>query len=113
MIPIEVKDAGGRFTKRLVKDIHSDLKAALMSDGLMGGLDYFEIAIGKKKTENVLFPAFDWLSCSAVTGKAGGHYIYVGTVSKNRHSLIFVGKTSKGFQAACEVANVCAEKLSA
>jgi hypothetical protein len=113
MIALEVNDDRGRLTKRLVKDIHADLKLALASDGLLSGLDYFEIAIGKRKTEKVPFPRFEWLSCTAVTGKAGGHYIYVGTVSQNRHNLVFVGKTSKGFQAACEVANMCAKQLSA
>ncbi|MBI5249436.1 MAG: hypothetical protein HY912_08070 [Desulfomonile tiedjei] len=112
MVIIEASDRG-RLIRRPIKDVHADLKTALTRSGLDDSLDYFEIAIGKKKTENVPFPQFEWLSCSPVTGKAGGHYIYVGTVSKNRHSLVFVGKTSKGFQAACEIANMCAEQLSA
>lgn len=112
MVMIEAND-GGRLIRRPIKDVHADLKMALARLGLNDSLDYFEIAIGKKKTETVPFPAFEWLSCSPVTGKAGGHYIYVCTVSKNRHNLVFVGKTSKGFQAACEVANMCAEQLSA
>jgi hypothetical protein len=112
MIRIEVKDDGGRLTKRLVKDVHADLKAALKGAGLWDCLDYFEIAIGKNKTENDVFPSFEWLSCSPVTSE-GHHYIYIGTVSKGRHNLVFVGKTSKGFQAACEVANMCADELRA
>jgi len=112
MIRIEEKDDGGRLTKRLVKDVHADLKTALKGAGLWDCLDYFEIAMGKKKTENDVFPSFEWLSCSPVTGD-GHHYIYIGTVSKGRHNLVFVGKTSKGFQAACEVANMCADELRA
>ncbi|MBI5252129.1 MAG: hypothetical protein HY912_21755 [Desulfomonile tiedjei] len=112
MVMIE-ENEGGRLTRRPIKDVHADLKAALIGFGLNDSLDYFEIAIGKKKVENVLFPEFEWLSCSPVTCKAGGHYIYVGAVLKNRHNLVFVGKTSKGFQVACEIANLCAEQLSA
>jgi len=107
------ENKGGRPIRRPIKDVHADLKMALTNFGLNDSLDYFEIAIGKKKSENVPFPEFEWLSCSPVTGKAGGHYIYIGTVSKNRHNLVFVGKTSKGFQVACEIANMCAEQLSA
>lgn len=99
--------------KRPIKDIHADLKSALIASGLNDSVDYFEIAIAKKKMENVPFPDFEWLSCSPITGKTGGHYIYIGTVSKNRHNLVFVGKTSKGFQVACEIANMCAEELRA
>jgi len=112
MIKIEAND-GGRLHRRHIKDVHADLKTALTSFGLDDSLDYFEIAIARKKMEDVPFPQFEWLSCSPVTGKAGGHYIYIGTVSKNRHNLVFVGKTSKGFQVACEIANMCAKQLSA
>ena len=109
---IEAND-GERLIRRPLKDVHADLMTVLTGFGLNDSLDYFEIAIGKKKTENVPFPDFEWLSCSPVTGKAGGHYIYIGTVSKNRHNLVFVGKTSKGFQVACEIAKMCAKQLSA
>ncbi len=113
MVMIEANKDGRALTRRPVKDIHADLETALKRFGLYDSLDYFEIAIAKKRTENVLFPQFEWLSCSPVTGIAGGHYIYVGTVAKSRHNLIFVGKTSKGFQVACDIANMCAEQLSA
>jgi hypothetical protein len=113
MVMIDADKDGRTLIRRPVKDIHADLKTALKRFGLYDSLDYFEIAIAKKRTENVLFPQFEWLSCSPVSGKAGGHYIYVGAVSKNRHNLIFVGKTSKGFQAACDVANRCAQELRA
>jgi hypothetical protein len=112
MIPTEVNSDGGALTKRLVKDVHADLKAALREASLWDSLDYFEIAIGKKKTENVPFPSFEWLSCSPVKNE-GHHYIYIGTVSRGRHNLVFVGRTSKGFQVACEVANKCALELNA
>ncbi|MGC8602201.1 MAG: hypothetical protein ACP5VS_00780 [Desulfomonilaceae bacterium] len=113
MIPIEIEDTDGRLKKRPVKDIYADLHAALADVGLWDSLDYFEIAIAKKKTENFLFPNFDWLSCSPVTGGGGGHCIHIGTVSKGRYSLIFVGKTSEGFAAACEISNMCAKELRA
>jgi hypothetical protein len=112
MVMIEATD-GGSLNRRHIKDVHADLKAALIGFGLNDSLDYFEIAVGKRKREDAPFPQFEWLSCSPVTGKAGGHYIYIGTVSKNRHNLVFVGKTSKGFQVACEIANLCARQLSA
>lgn len=113
MIPIEVKDDGGRLTRRSVQDIYADLTAALRSAGLWGCLDYFEISIAMKRREDTPFPNFEWLSCSPVTGGAGGNYIHVGTISKSKYSLIFVGKTSQGLQTACEVANMCARELSA
>lgn len=113
MVMIETEDNEGRLRKRSVKDIHADLHAALEAAGLWGHLDYFEIAIAKKKTENFLFPNFDWLSCSPVTSGGGGHCIHIGTVTKGRYSLIFVGKTSEGFAAACEVSNMCAKELRA
>jgi len=112
MISTEVKIDGGGLNKRLVKDVHADLAAALRGARLWDSLDYFDISIGMKKRQNTLFPSFEWLSCSPVTSD-GGHYIYIGTVSKGRHNLVFVGKTSKGFQVACEVANMCAYELSA
>lgn len=113
MIVMEAENGGGRLCRRPVKDVHADLKTALVESGIYDSLDYFEIATGKKKTENGPFPEFEWLACSPVTGKAGGHYIYIGTISKGRHNLLFVGKTSKGFQVACEAANFCAQQLSA
>ncbi|MGA8832005.1 MAG: hypothetical protein ACLQT6_05480 [Desulfomonilaceae bacterium] len=113
MVPIEMEDNDGRLKKRSVKDIHADLQAVLEAVGLWDCLDYFEIAIGKKKTENVLFPDFEWLSCSPVTSGGGGHCIHIGTISKGRYSLIFVGKTSEGFPTACEISNTCAKELGA
>ena len=113
MIPLEVKDDEGKSTKRTVKDIYTDLKAMLKIPGLWNCLDYFEIAIGKKRQENVRFPHFGWLSCSPVRGRNGSHYIHIGTITKGRYSLIFEGRTSQGFHAACEVANLCAEQLRA
>jgi hypothetical protein len=68
--------------------------------------------MGMQKRENAPFPSFEWLSCAPVTS-GGNHYIYIGTVFKGRYNLIFVGKTSQGFQAACEVANRCARELGA
>lgn len=112
MIPTDVKSDEGALAKRLVKEVHADLEAALREASLWDSLDYFDISIGMKKRENALFPSFEWLSCSPVNSD-GHHYIYIGTVSKGRHNLVFVGKTSKGFQVACEVANMCAYELRA
>jgi len=112
MVPTEVKIDGGGVTKRLVKDVHADLTAALRGASVWDSLDYFDISIAMKKRQDGPFPSFEWLSCSPVTSD-GHHYIYIGTVSKGRHNLVFVGKTSKGFQAACEVANMCAHELRA
>lgn len=98
--------------KRLVKDVHSELRTALRGASLWESLDYFEISMAMQKRGNGSFPSFEWLSCAPVTS-GGNHYIYIGTVSKGRHNLIFVGKTSKGFQTACEVANMCAHELGA
>ncbi len=111
MIPSEV-NKGERLHERLVKDVHSELKAALTGANLWDSLDYFEISQAMRKRPNTLFPGFEWLSCAPVTSD-GHHYVYVGTVSRGRHNLIFVGKTSKGFQTACEVANRCARELGA
>jgi hypothetical protein len=98
--------------KRLVKDVHSELREALKGASLWDSLDYFEISLGMQKRENAPFPSFEWLSCAPVTN-GEKHYIYIGTVFNGRHNLIFVGKTSKGFQAACDVANRCAHELGA
>jgi hypothetical protein len=110
MISTEVETDGRGLSKRLVKDVHADLKSALMGASLWDSLDYFDISISMKKRQDMLFPSFEWLSCSPVTVD-GHHYIYIGTVSKGRHNLVFVGKTSKGFQVACKVANMCADEL--
>ena len=112
MTPTKVKIAGKGLNKRLIKDVHAELQAALRSASLWNDLDYFEMSIAVKKRENAPFPSFEWLSCAPVTSD-GHHYIYIGTVFKGRHNLIFVGKTSKGFHAACEVANMCAQELRA
>jgi hypothetical protein len=112
MIPTKVKIASKGLNKRLIKDVHAELQAALRSASLWNNLDYFEMSIAVKKRENAPFPSFEWLSCAPVTSD-GHHYIYIGTVFKGRHNLIFVGKTSKGFHAACEVANMCAQELRA
>jgi hypothetical protein len=98
--------------KRLVKDVHSELRTALEGAGLWDSLDYFEISVAMQKRENSSFPRFDWLSCAPVTSD-GNHYVYIGTVFNGRHNLIFVGKTSQGFERACEVANRCARELGA
>jgi hypothetical protein len=113
MIPLEVKHDGERLTNRTVRDIHSDLTAALKNARLWDSLDYFEISLAMKQRQRLSFPNFEWLSCSPVTGAGGDYYIYVGTVLRGRYSLIFVGKTCQGFQPACEVANLCADLLRA
>jgi len=112
MIPNEANIDGEGLTKRLVKEVHAELMAALRGASLWDSLDYFTISMGMQKRENAPFPSFEWLSCAPVTS-GGHHYVYIGTVFKGRHNLIFVGKTSKGFQAACEVANRCARELGA
>jgi hypothetical protein len=112
-MPIEGTADGEKLTSRSVGAIHADLTAELKNAHLWDRLDYFEIALAMKKRENLSFPDFEWLSCSPVTGEGGDHYIYIGTISRGRYRLIFVGKTSKGFQAACEVANMSADLLRA
>ena len=112
MISTEVKIEREVLGGRLLKDVHAELRAALTGANLWDSLDYFEISLGMRKRPNALFPGFEWLSCAPVTSD-GHHYIYIGAVSKGRHNLIFVGKTSKGFQAACDVANMCAHELRA
>ena len=108
----KVKIVEEGLTKRLVKDVHAELRAALEGASLWDSLDYFTISMGMQKRENAPFPRFEWLSCAPVTS-GGHHYVYIGTVSRGRHQLVFVGKTSQGFQAACEVANRCAHELGA
>ena len=60
MIISEANDRN-RLNGRPIKDVHPDLKTALRKLGLNDSLDYFEIASGKKRMENVPFPAFEWL----------------------------------------------------
>lgn len=112
MITTAAKIEKEGLAERLVKDVHTELSAALRGANLWDSLDYFEISMAMQKRANALFPTFEWLSCAPVSS-AGHHYIYIGTVSKGRHNLVFVGKTSKGFRAACEVANMCAHELRA
>ncbi len=112
MLATEDKIDGEGLTKRLVRDVHAELRAVLKGASLWDNLDYFEISMGMQKREKAPFPSFEWLACAPVTS-GGCHYIYIGTVFKGRYNLIFVGKTSKGFQVACEVANRCAEELGA
>lgn len=112
MLATENKIDEEGLAKRLVKDVHAQLRAVLEGSSLWDSLDYFEISMGMQKREKSLFPSFEWLSCAPVSS-CGNHYIYIGTVWKGRHNLIFIGKTSKGFRAACEVANRCAQELGA
>ena len=100
------------ITKLLVKDVFLELKTALERADLWDSLDYFQISLAMQKRENSVFPSFEWLSCAPVTS-GGNHYVYIGTILKGRHNLIFVGKTSEGFSKACEVANKCAAELGA
>jgi hypothetical protein len=112
MITTAVKTDGEGLTSRLVKDVHAELRTALMGARLWDRLDYFEISNTMQKRQNALFPRFEWLSCAPVTC-GGQHYVYIGTVFNGRHNLVFVGKTSEGFESACEVANLCARELGA
>lgn len=112
MTTTAVKIGKERLGELLVKDVHAELRTALKGARLLDGLDYFEIGMAMQKRQNAPFPRFDWLSCAPVTS-AGNHYVYIGTVLNGRHNLIFVGKTSKGFERACEVANLCARELGA
>jgi hypothetical protein len=98
--------------QRLVRDVHSQLTTALKGASLWDSLDYFEISMGMQKRENAPFPSFQWLACAPVT-RGEHHYVYIGTVLNGRYNLIFVGKTSQGFEHACQVANRCATELGA
>lgn len=112
MMTSSAKTDGEELAKRLVKDVHADLKKALIGARLWGSLDYFEISTTMQKAQNSPFPNFEWLSCAPVT-RGGNHYVYIGTIFNGRHKLIFVGKTSEGFESACAVANRCAHELGA
>jgi len=112
MITTAVRIDEEGLAKRLVKDVHAELRTALERARLWDRLDYFEISTSMQKRQNGPFPRFEWLSCAPVT-RGGQHYVYIGTVCNGRHSLIFVGKTSNGFERACEVANLCACELGA
>jgi hypothetical protein len=70
MIPSEV-NKGERSHERLVKDVHSELKAPLTGANLWDSLDYFEISQAMRKRLNTLFPGFEWLSCAPLT--SDGH----------------------------------------
>jgi|GEM_PF-911502 len=100
------------LSQKILKEVHAELSEALRGASLWDSLDYFEISTAMQKRENSPFPSFQWLSCAPVTS-GGNHYVYIGTVSRGRHNLVFVGKTSQGFQAACAVANECARELGA
>ncbi len=108
----EHRSDGEELTKRLVRDVHAELKSVLEEASLWDCLDYFEISMGMQKRDKAQFPNFEWLACAPVTS-GRSHYIYIGTVLNGRYNLIFIGKTSKGFQAACAVANRCADELGA
>ena len=108
----KVNSNGKVLTKLLVKDVFSALKTALKGANLWDSLDYFEISKAMQKRQDASFPSFEWLSCAPVTS-GGNHYVYIGTIFKGRHNLMFVGKTSKGFDRVCEVANKCARELGA
>lgn len=112
MIQTAVKIGDEGLAQRLVKDVHAELRTALEGASLWDTLDYFEISMAMQKRAKAVFPSFEWLSCAPVSS-AGHHYVYIGAVFKGRYNLIFVGRTSKGFQAACEVANRCAYELGA
>jgi len=112
MITTAVKVEKEGLVERLVKDVHAELRTALKGSRLWDDLDYFEIAMAMQKRQNASFPRFDWLSCAPDT-RGGNHYVYIGTVLNSRHNLVFVAKTSKGFEGACEVANLCARELGA
>ena len=58
MIPSEV-NKGERSHERLVKDVHSELKAPLTGANLWDSLDYFEISQAMRKRLNALFPGFE------------------------------------------------------
>lgn len=97
---------------RHIDEVLAGLKAELEVAKLWDSLDYFEISASMRKTPAVLFPRHDWLSCAPVTS-GGNHYVYIGAVYNGKHRLVFVGKTSKGFAKACEIANKCALELGA
>ncbi len=112
MISSEAKILGEPMTNQVIKDILSGLRAALKRADLWDSLDYFKISTAMQGKEEAPFPRFNWLSCAPVSS-GGQHYIYIGTVFNGRHRLVFVGKTSKGFESACAVANRCARELGA
>lgn len=112
MTNINSNDGKIDLTKRLAKDVLADLNVALKKAGLWEDVEYFELSIAMKKRDNSAFPNYEWLSCAPVTND-GRHYVYIGAVSKGRHNLVFVGKTSNGFSTACKIANMCAVELQA
>ena len=108
----EVRGAAEALDRRHVSDVLASLKSSLNRANLWDSLDYFEISSLMRKTPDALFPRYEWLSCAPVTS-CGSHYVYIGAVYNGKHRLVFVGKTSKGFDRACEIANICARELGA
>ena len=111
-ISIQANSNAMVLTQRPVKEVFSQLRSALKAADLWDSLDYFKISKIIQKRHDALFPSFEWISCAPVTS-GGNQYVYIGTVFRGRHNLMFVGKTSKGFDRACEVANRCARELGA
>lgn len=105
--------------RKTIKEVYDELCARLKFEDMFPD-EYFEISAsikykyetGKEK-ENAPFPEFRFIACYPVTGGSEGHYIHIDVVKDGKHEPIFLGKTFKGFERACEIANACSRHLGA
>lgn len=56
---------------------------------------------------------FRWLACFAVTGANEGHYVHVELLRDDKRLLLFLGKTFRGMESACQAASLLATLLGA
>jgi hypothetical protein len=76
--------------------------------------EYFSNMAKYDKNGNEAFPQdYNWIACYAVTGGSEGHYVHVDIIKEDKRTLLYLAKTFRGYNHACEIAAHLGKMLNA
>lgn len=76
--------------------------------------EYFSNMAKYDKSGNEAFPQeYNWIACYAVTGGSEGHYVHVDIIKGDKRQMLYLAKTFRGYDHACEIAAHLGKMLNA
>lgn len=89
-----------------------DYLSKSMSDDMID--EYFSNSSRYNGRGDQNFPQdYNWIACYAVTGGSEGHYVHVDIIKEDKRTLLYLAKTFRGYDHACEIAAHLGKMLNA
>jgi hypothetical protein len=99
-----------KTANKTIEEVFKELCKKLKNDGCFPD-GYFNICYPESDYSNE-FPPYHCIACFPISDN-NKHFIRVEVILNEKRRLVFLGKTLKGFEFACKIANSCAKHLGA